>query len=584
MTRLQNATRAQGGRTRGGWWAATVWPLVPPAALLLGWQHVGQLKRALRQSQAALRATREQLGAIISYAPIGLVQADVRGKILRANECYCGLVGHRAEHLRTLSLHELTHPEDQAEHQERHAEMLQTGQPFRLETRLVRADESDVWVISDMDITYDADGRPLHVIAAVQDISHQRAAESALQALTASLEQRVAERVAARELSWQLQRTAALDQLAGGVAHDFNNVLQAIAGGARLIQRKPDNAAAVERLAGLVVDAAERGAVVTQRLLSFARRGPLEPEPIDVAALLTELRDIFAGILGSAIKVELAITETLPQLLADRRQLGAVLANIATNARDAMMEGGLMDSAHDPNHILRLSASAADGAAAGLLPKPYIKLELSDTGPGMDAETLARATEPFFTTKPRGRGTGLGLAMARGFAEQSNGKLLLHSEAGKGTTVSLLLPQVAPVAGSAASGSVSGAAKRPHIVLVDDDPEVLEVLGEVLTACGYGVEHFENADVALDHLGGKNRADLLITDLSMPGTDGLVLIREAQRRQPGLPAILLSGYSGEELGLTTGSLPGGQLTLLQKPVRATELAKQVAALLARPPN
>ena len=577
MTRLRNAAR-----TQGGWRPAKAWPLVVPAALLLGWRQADRLKWALRRSHEALNATREQLGAIISHAPIGLVQADLRGNILRANECYCGLVGHCAEHLRTLTLHDLTHPEDRAEHRERHAEMLQSGQPFRIENRLVRADESDVWVISDIDITQDADGRPLHVVAAVRDISHQRAAASALQALTANLEQRVAERVAARERLWQLQRTAALDQLAGGVAHDFNNVLQAIAGGARLIQRKPDNAAAVERLAGLVVDAAERGAVVTQRLLSFARRGPLEPEPIDVAALLTGLRDVFASTLGSAIKVELAITETLPQLLADRRQLEAVLANVATNARDAMMEGGPMDSAHDPNHVLRLSASVADGAAAGLLPKPYIKLELSDTGPGMDAETVERATEPFFTTKPRGRGTGLGLAMARGFAEQSNGKLLLQSEPGKGTTVSLLLPQVAPAAGPAASGGAPGAAKRPHIVLVDDDPEVLEVLGEVLTACGYGVENFENADVALDHLGRKSRADLLITDLSMPGTDGLVLIREAQRRHPGLPAILLSGYSGEELGLTTGRLPGGQLMLLQKPVRATELAKQVAVLLARP--
>ncbi len=578
MSSRRNATR-----TQGAWLAANAWPLLAPVALLLGWRHADRLKQALRQSQAAICATREQLGAIISHAPIGLVQADLRGNILRANESYCSLVGHPSEHLRTLMLHELTHPEDRAEHQERHAEMLQSGQPFRIESRLVRADESDVWVISNVDITEDDDGRPLHVIAAVQDISHRRAAESALQALTANLEQRVAERVAAQERSWALQRTAALDQLAGGVAHDFNNVLQAIAGGARLIQRKPDNAAAVERLAGLVVDAAERGAVVTQRLLSFARRSPLQPEAIDVSAFLTELHDTFASTLGSTIKVELAITDTLPQLLADRRQLGAVLANIATNARDAMMEAGPSDGAHDPGHVLRLSATAIDGAAFGLFSKRYIKIELSDTGPGMDDATLEHATEPFFTTKPRGRGTGLGLAMARGFAEQSNGKLLLHSEAGKGTTVSLLLPQVAPAPGPAASGSVSGVAKRPRIVLVDDDPEVLEVLGEVLTACGYGVENFENADVALDHLGRKNRADLLITDLSMPGTDGLVLIGEAQRRQPGLPAILLSGYSGEELGLTTGTLPGGQLLLLQKPIRATELAKQVAAMLARPP-
>jgi len=576
MSRMQNLIRAQGER----WPAANVWPYVAPAALLLGWRQGSKLKRALRRSQATLRTATEQLGAIITHAPVGLVQADLEGRILLANECYCGLVGHRPARLRTLRLHDLAHPEDQTTHRERHAEMLETGQPFRIEGRLVRADESDVWVVSHVDMTRDPDGRPMHVIAAVQDISHRRAAEAAMQALAASLERRVAERVALQEELWQAQRMEALGQLAGGVAHDFNNVLQAIAGGARMIQRRPDNAVSVERLAGLVVDAAERGAVVTQRLLSFARRGPLQPGPVEVAALLTEMQDLLATTLGSGIRVELAINETLPQLLTDRKQLETVLVNLATNARDAMREGGSMDGAHDAGHVLRLSASVADGGAAGLLPMPYIKIEVTDTGAGMDTATLRRATEPFFTTKPRGRGTGLGLAMARGFAEQSGGRLLLHSEPGKGTTASLYLPQVAAPDGLATGSPAPGAAKRPQIILVDDDSEVLEVLGEVLTACGYDVESFDNAAVALDHLGHGSAADLLITDLSMPGTDGLALIREAQRRKPGLPAILLSGYSRDELGLDTGKLPAGQLTLLQKPVRASELAKQVAALLS----
>ena len=576
MSRIQNSIRAQGGR----WPAANVWPYVAPAALLLGWRQGSKLKRALRRSQATLRTATEQLGAIITHAPVGLVQADLEGRILLANECYCGLVGHRPARLRTLRLHDLAHPADRTAHRERHAEMLETGQPFRIEGRLVRADESDVWVVSHVDMTRDPDGRPMHVITAVQDISHRRAAEAAMQALAASLEQRVAERVALQEELWQAQRMEALGQLAGGVAHDFNNVLQAIAGGARMIQRRPDNAVSVERLAGLVVDAAERGAVVTQRLLSFARRGPLQPGPVEVAALLTEMQDLLAATLGGGIRVELAVNETLPQLLTDRKQLETVLVNLATNARDAMIEGGSMDGAHDADHVLRLSASVADGGAAGLLPMPYIKIEVTDTGAGMDTATLRRATEPFFTTKPRGRGTGLGLAMARGFAEQSGGRLLLHSEPGKGTTASLYLPQVAAPDGLATGSPALGTAKRPQIILVDDDSEVLEVLGEVLTACGYDVESFDNAAVALDHLGHGSAADLLITDLSMPGTDGLALIREAQRRKPGLPAILLSGYSRDELGLDTGKLPAGQLTLLQKPVRASELAKQVAALLS----
>ena len=572
-------------RTQGGWWpAASAWSYAVPAALMLGWRQSARLKRALQQSQAALHAKCEQFGAIISRAPVGIVQAGLDGRILMANQCYCSLVGHGPRHLRTLTLHDLTHPEDRTAHLEGHAEMLQTGQPFRIEGRLVRADESDVWVISHIDVTHDADGRPMHVIAAVQDITHWRAAEAAVQTLTANLEQRlaktVAERVEAQEKLWQGQCMEALAQLAGGVAHDFNNVLQAIAGGARLIQRRPANAAAVERLAGLVVDAADRGAAVTQRLLSFARRGRLEPVPMDVAAILTELRDILGSTLGGDINVELAISETLAQLLADRGQLEAVLVNLATNARDAMIGDGSTNSGRDADHVLRISASMADGAAAGLPSVPYVRIDISDTGPGMDLETLEHAMEPFFTTKPRGRGTGLGLAMARGFAEQSGGKLLLHSVAGQGATASLYLPQATAPAGQTAGAPAPGTVKKPRIILVDDDPEVLEVLGEVLTSCGYGVENFDGAAHALEHLGNQGPADLLITDLSMPGTDGLALIREAQRRQPGLPAILLTGYSAEELGLATGSLPAGRLALLQKPVRTLVLTKQVAAILS----
>ncbi len=571
-------------QTRREWRSlANAWSYVVPAVLLLGWGNGGRLKNALRRSQAALRATHEHLGAIISRAPVGIVQAGLDGRILLANNCYCSLVGHSPAHLHTLRLHDLTHPEDKAAHLEGHAAMLETGQPFQIEKRLVRADESEVWVISQMTMMHDADGRPMHVIAAVQDISHRRAAESAMQSLAASLEQRVAEtvaeRIAEQESIWQLQRMQALGQLAGGVAHDFNNVLQAIAGGARLIQRRSDNAAGVERLAGLVVEATERGALVTQRLLSFARRGPLEPGPVEVAALLTGLRDILTSTVGDEIKVDLAITETMPQLLADRRQLEAALVNLATNAQDAMADGGPRNGSSDAGHRLRLSASVADGAAAGLQPGPYVRIDVSDTGCGMDAETLQRATEPFFTTKPRGRGTGLGLAMAQGFAEQSGGKLLLQSEAGKGTTASLYMPQAAEPQRHMPNDTAPGSARRQRIVLVDDDPEVLDVLGEVLTSCGYSVGNFESATAALDHLSEISRADLLITDLSMPGTDGLELIREVQRQVPGLPAILLTGYSEEELGLTTGKLPGGYLTLLQKPVRATELTKQVKAAL-----
>ncbi len=553
-----------------------------PAALLLGWQRSGRLKRALRQSQAALRDMEAQLGAVMGSAPIGIVQTGLDGRIRLANPCYCQLMGHGEARLRTLMLHDMTHPEDRPSHLQQHARMLATGEPFRIESRLVRADASHVWAASHLALARDGSGRLAGVVVAVQDISRRRAAETAAQDLAATLEQRVsaaaAERVAAQETLWQTQRMEALGQLAGGVAHDFNNVLQAIAGGARLIQRRPDNAASVERLAGLVVDAAERGAVVTRHLLSFARRSALQADRVDVARLLTDLRDALADTLGNRVAVELALPDVLPPVWTDKDQLETVLANLAANARDAMDGDGPADGSREAAHTLRLSAEAVDGAAAGLRARRFVRIDVGDTGPGMSPDVLKRATEPFFSTKARGRGTGLGLAMARGFAEQSGGRLVLRSQAGQGTTASLFLPQTRAMADTAAGGAPAAGPRR--IMLVDDDAEVLEAMGEMLEASGYAVASFDSTAPALSHLEHGEPADLLITDLSMPDTDGVALIQEAQRRWPGVPCILLTGYSGEELAPATASLTGGRLVVLQKPIRLGALLKQVAALLA----
>ena len=555
-------------------------PYALPAALLLGWKHGGRLKQTLRQSQAALRDVEAQLGAVMSSAPIGIVQTGLDGRIRLANPCYCQLTGRGEASLRTLTLHELTHPEDRPSHLRQHARMLATGEPFRIESRLVRADASHVWAASHLALARDGSGRLAGVVVAVQDISHHRAAEAAVQDLAATLEQRVSaavtERVAAQETLWQTQRMEALGQLAGGVAHDFNNVLQAIAGGARLIQRRPDDAATVERLIGLVLDAAERGAVVTRHLLSFARRHLLQPDAVDVARLLTDLRDALAGSLGDRVAVELALPDALPPAWADEEQLGTALANLAANAREAM-DG---DRPRKPVHTLRLSAEAADGAAAGLPAGRFVRISVSDTGPGMAPDVLERAAEPFFSTKARGRGTGLGLAMVRGFAEQSGGRLVLRSQAGQGTTASLFLPLRAPADAAAGSAPDAAAAGPRRIMLVDDDAEILEAMGEMLEASGYAVASFGSTAPALAHLEHGERADLLITDLSMPDSDGLALIQEAQRRWPGMPCILLTGYSGNELAAARASRTSGQLVVLQKPIRLATLLKQVATLLS----
>ncbi|MGI4942751.1 MAG: ATP-binding protein, partial [Janthinobacterium lividum] len=407
----------------------------------------------------------------------------------------------------------------------------------------------------------------------VQDISHRRAAEAAMQAMNATLEQRVADAVAERaraeESLRQSQRMEALGQLAGGVAHDFNNVLQAIAGGARLIQRRPDNPDSVRRLAGLVVDAADRGASVTRRLLSFARRGSLQPGPVAASALLEDLREMLGRTLGSGITVQASAEADLPPMMADKGGLETVLVNLATNARDAMLdEAGLPRAGAN-----RVSLHAArDDDAAGLPPGPYVRLEVMDSGPGMDGDTLAHAAEPFFSTKPRGRGTGLGLSVARGFAEQSGGMMAIRSAPGEGTTVQIWLPAIIAAAAPVRPDV------RPVVVLVDDDTEVRDILADTLASHGCRVSGYADATSALARI-ADDVPDLLISDLSMPGTDGMTLIRQARLLRPGLAAILLTGHSGPELEEAVANMAGGRVILVQKPVKVAALAAQIGALL-----
>ncbi|MBO1074893.1 response regulator [Roseomonas marmotae] len=418
---------------------------------------------------------------------------------------------------------------------------------------------------------------------------------------TEALERRVAERtqeledanarlraeVVAREEAQsrlsQAQKMEALGQLAGGIAHDFNNVLQAITSGLALISQRAEDAARVRKLAGMATEAAERGASITRRLLTFARRGELRVEPVDAAALLDDLAAVFKHTLGPGIEVRIEASPELPPLLVDRGQLEAVLVNLATNARDAMAGGGR----------LQLSASAEEVTedAPGpveLAPGTYLRLSVRDTGGGMDAAVLARATEPFFTTKPLGKGTGLGLAMAKGFAEQSGGGFGIESWPGEGTCVTLWLPRgrmeemraSRPLPHSQALQVRPGeGGGMPAVLVVDDEPAVRAAIAADLAARGWHVTEAADALAALERIGAAP-LDLLVTDLAMPGMNGLALLAEARRRRPGLPAMLVTGYMDEDSsGALQEAEQGGPFMLLRKPIPADELATHAAALL-----
>jgi signal transduction histidine kinase/ActR/RegA family two-component response regulator len=398
----------------------------------------------------------------------------------------------------------------------------------------------------------------------------ERAELECVAELQPEAEEPPAEAAPAAMASLHAERMQALGQLAAGIAHDFNNLLTAVQGSASLIVRRADDPDATRRHAGMILDATARGQSITHRLLGFARREDSRPEPVDPRSVLHALHQIASHTLGTRIKVRVEATCPLPRLMADRAQLETTLVNLAINARDAMPEGGTLTFAAALDMVADGESHSAVGA-----PGTYIRLSVSDTGTGIDRLFLERVLEPFFTTKPAGQGTGLGLPMAKAFAEQSGGGLAVDSSPGRGTTVSLWLP-IAP------GGTDSGLAARPpkRVLLAEDDGMVSETLAAVLEDAGYAVLLARTGAEALAALRGPARVDALVTDLSIRELGGLALIDEAHRCCPGLPAILLTACPDLDATLAMKGAFSGAFSLLRKPVSAMHLVARIEALIA----
>ncbi len=533
-------------------------------------------EQALRRSEAQFRTTAEALPGL-------LFVTNAAGENIYVNDGFCTYTGRAAMDLVGDRWVEVVHPDDWASVADIWAQSVTTGAPYITEIRFRGANGLFRW---HMVRALPARGEDRSIdrwVGVCTDIHDRRLLEEALLRLNADLETRVRDAVAARESA--LARTAhaermeALGQLSGGIAHDLNNVLQAIQGGTLLIEKRADRPDEVRRMARMVLEATDRGASVTRRLLSFSRRADLRAEMISPEPFLSGLREILAHTLGSGIAIDVNCAKDATAFLADRNQLETVLINLATNARDAMPGGGTLTLSAEAVSITDHSPHPR-GLAAG----PYIRFRVDDTGLGMDAATLEKAMEPFFTTKPVGEGTGLGLSMARGFAEQSGGALVANSRQGEGTAILLWLPLSAP-AQSAPPGSPTAALvgqRAMKLLLVDDEAMVRHTLGAELEEAGFKVFVASDAREALALLKTEPGIGVLVTDLTMPGgMDGIALIREAQTLAPGLPTVLVTGYAdngaGSEAALT--SLLAGNFSLLRKPVSGACVADRIAALL-----
>ncbi|NIJ19689.1 signal transduction histidine kinase [Sphingomonas naasensis] len=378
---------------------------------------------------------------------------------------------------------------------------------------------------------------------------------AALTAANAELTHQINERAKAEEQLRQAQKMQALGQLTGGIAHDFNNLLTVIQGSADMLQRPGLAEDRRKRFADAIVEAASRAAALTSQLLAFARRQPLKPEVIDVNQMIAGMTELLDRALGERVIVETALVAEACTVEADRAQLVSAVLNIAVNARDAMPEGG----------TLRIATERREGEHS-----PMIALSVSDTGSGMDAATIERAMEPFFTTKAAGKGTGLGLSQVYGFASQSGGDLRIESTPGHGTRVTILLPgSDRASAAEQERRTVTGGDRTGSVLLVEDNEEVGEFAEALLRELGHSVVRARSGNEALE-VARAARFDVVLSDVVMPGMSGLELAETLATACPALPVILTTGYSDEIARSGTGGRP-----VLLKPYRLDALASVI---------
>jgi len=407
----------------------------------------------------------------------------------------------------------------------------------------VRKDGTRFWASVVIDPIFGEGGKLSGFAKITRDITEKKRAQEELEEARAAL--------------FQSQKLQALGELTGGIAHDFNNLITVIRGSAEMLKRPDLDDPKRTRYLEAIIETSDRAASLTGHLLAFGRRQALKPEVIDLNVRLDALAELLGRMLGSHIEVKLDLARGLRRVEADPAQLESALLNAAINARDAMPEGGT------------LTLSTVNCEQAG-----EVCVAVTDTGEGMDADVLNRAFEPFFTTKSVGKGTGLGLSQIHGFAAQTGGRAEIDSALGRGTSVRLFLPSTDKLVGASEPErtALPGVAGKT-ILLVEDNDLVRGFAEGVLAELGYAVASVGSADEALDWL-GANRADLLFSDIVMPGTNGIELARRVRVEHAGLPVLLATGYSEDLLkGAAT------EFKIISKPYGPADLAEAVAATL-----
>ncbi|SMP68063.1 hybrid sensor histidine kinase/response regulator [Noviherbaspirillum suwonense] len=548
--------------------------------------HRKQIDQALRDSEARIQQSNEFIRLLLDSTEEGFYSIDREGVTTLCNRAFMRMLGFsQASQVIGHRLHDLihhTHP-DGTFYRHHDCPILRTARTG--ESALV---EDEVFFRVDgssFPVEYRAhpvrrNGVLEGALCTFTDISTRRQHMATLRELNETLEQRVVDEIGRRadaeNALRQAQKMEAIGQLTGGVAHDFNNVLQVIGGNLQLLQSQLAGNQAAQKRLDTAVAAVLRGAKLSSQLLAFARRQPLQPVVINLGELVRNTDDLLRRTLGEAIIVRTAVAPDLWNTLADPGQIENVILNLAINARDAMQGEGRL--------TIELANATLDGSAPGevdaVAAGDYVMLAVSDTGSGMSQAVMEKAFEPFFTTKPEGEGTGLGLSMAYGFVRQSGGTIRIYSEVGVGTTIRIYLPrslQAREALPDMLTGPVHGG--NETILVAEDDPDVQSTVVDILSTLGYRVLKADDGEGALVILRSGMHIDLLFTDVVMPGpVRSVELARQARLLVPDIAVLFTSGYPQNAI-VHGGRLDEG-VELLSKPYRRTDLARKIRHIFA----
>jgi PAS domain S-box-containing protein len=515
------------------------------------------IEQSLRQSEARFRTLYENAGDAIMIS-------DMQGHFLGANKAACERLGYTLEELTGMTVADISTPGFAAGFAERVARLIEQG-AMTYEAEHVTRDGRVV--TSDLTATViELDGQPA-LLSMAHDLTERKQAEAERAALEGQLR--------------QAQKMEGIGRLAGGIAHDFNNLLTAIRGNASLaLAGLPESSDAREDLEQ-IRQAADRAAALTRQLLTFARRTTLQPEVVDLCAVVRGLEPMLQRLIGEDVNLVIDTPECTAAVLADPSQIEQVIVNLAVNAVDAMPSGG------------KLTIAIADAAEASQpgpsdpndppASKPMTAMTVADTGIGMTDETLSHLFEPFFTTKAPGKGTGLGLATVYGIVRQSGGSVAASSEPGHGSIFTVLLPRVeglAPDRPSSPRPETAGVVRTGTVLIVEDDSGVRGFASRILQSAGYQVLSASDGVTAVKASDGVELS-LLLTDIVMPGISGREVADRLAGRQPGLRVLYMSGHTDK--GIVHDGIIEQGIEFLAKPFSAEALLEAVDAALARPP-